>query len=380
LAVTVAFSYGYLPRKERPFYFPDSIQYHRIALNLLEGKGFSLGPGEEAIRPPLYPTFLAIVYRLSDGSIHAVRIVQAGICALQPILVHRIAGLLFGPTCARIAGWATVGYPLLLLHTPLILTEALFTTLLLTAVWLLLEGFRKGGVLLFAGAGLALGLGTLTRAGLLLFPFWMILFWRSVRPAAGRPARSALAFLAAYLIVLAPWTIRNYRLFDALVPVTTKLGHDLYEVNNPDATGGPIELRYPPGAHGLSEVEQDRFLRRAAWDHIRTHPAHFARLTFRRIGRFWNPMPNAEGFRRNTLLSLLLLLTSGPVFLLAPLGLWRQRRRWRELFPVLATVGYFALLHSILMGSIRYRVPIDPLLIVLGSGVWTKREGEPAPG
>ncbi len=52
----------------------------------------------------------------------------------------------------------------------------------------------------------------------------------------GASARVLAATLAGVVIALAPWTLRNLRVFEAFVPTSTGFGRTLWIGHNPHAT------------------------------------------------------------------------------------------------------------------------------------------------
>jgi hypothetical protein len=70
----------------------DAVAYDTIGWNLVQGKGFALKEGEPtALRGPIYPAFLAIVYFFSGHNYQAVRVVQIFLNASSALLVFMIA-------------------------------------------------------------------------------------------------------------------------------------------------------------------------------------------------------------------------------------------------------------------------------------------------
>jgi len=65
------------------------------------------------------------------------------------------------------------------------------------------------------------------------------------------------------------------------------------------------------------------------------------------------------------------------VLLLAAWGAVASRRRWRELLLLYLLFGYYTALHMVLMAITRYRLPLEPFLIVLAAHglveLWKRR-------
>lgn len=194
----------------------DSPQYDLLARNLAADRGFSFSAGPPfeptTYREPLYPTLVAAVYRLSGASADAVGVVQVVLLAATSVLVvvlgarvvgllpGVLGGLLFGatPEAAHYAGW--------------LLTEVPFTLLLMASLLFAVEARQAGRGLDFLLAGVALGLGILTRAvAQSLVPFVavgsaLLVDGRRRWPAV---ARNAALVLAGTLLVVGPWVLRN---------------------------------------------------------------------------------------------------------------------------------------------------------------------------
>ena len=55
------------------------------------------------------------------------------------------------------------------------------------------------------------------------------------------------------------------------------------------------------------------------------------------------------------------------IFVLAAIGLWLTRRYRGELVPVYLVIGSTVLLNVLLYSIIRFRAPIEPLLVILAA-------------
>ena len=189
--------------------------------------------------------------------------------------------------------------------------------------------------------------------------------WPAARPWLG--AGAALLIVGAGLM---PWWIRNYQLFGQdFFRFTTLQGISLYEAVYSGATGGPRQthIALPAAWRGFNESQRDLAWTRRAWRAIRRHPGRVIWLAAVKIARTWSPWLHARGFARpavNVPLTIWYIL----IYILFIVGLVRGGVPWR-----LAGVGwlsllYFTMMHALFLGSVRYRVPVMPL-VLLGAAV-----------
>jgi len=112
---------------------------------------------------------------------------------------------------------------------------SLFQPLAAAALWMAARGL-KGDTRAFAIGGLLVGFATLSRNdGVLLGAVFGLAFlwdrWRAWRSGGGRlpviPVSSAAAFVALFLVVMAPWWLRQLEVFGQISP-STATGRVLY--------------------------------------------------------------------------------------------------------------------------------------------------------
>lgn len=355
LAVRLAALPITLPRYEWGRAYPDTREYVAMAANLLDGKGLVVSQAKVAVRPPLYPILLApFRWALGDGRAFALGVILAQ-CAMMSLAAALAADL-----GGRLAGLACALHPELALYPSLLLSETLAVFLVVAALWAASRHSLRWALC----AGACCGAAALTRASLLPLGLALALWLGWVlRPSA------ALLCVAACAAVVLPWTLRNRARLGAWVPVTSKLGWDLYEQNCPEATGGPIygTIRWPRGVQGMGEAEADRFLRGAALGWARAHPRRVLALTRARVRRFWNPVPN-DPAHRSPAFVLAGLAANLPLFALAALSLFTALRTSPALWTLAALpVLLLALVHAVFMGSVRYRAPAIPALAILAA-------------
>jgi hypothetical protein len=172
---------------------------------------------------------------------------------------------------------------------------------------------------------------------------------------------------------MTPWVTRNYREFGAFVPTTLQSGESLYEGNSPYANGGPGWERVPwekeSEGRMMDELQNDRFWHRKAVDWIKTHPGDFMRLAVVKFCRTWSPIPNYVGARKPFYIGVS-LASYVPVMVFALIGVVVSLRNWRRWLLLIVPAVYYSAVHAATVGSIRYREPAMPFIIVLtGFGV-----------
>jgi hypothetical protein len=218
-----------------PFFSGDTAYYEELARNWLYHRvyGFyshgQLFPSD--LRPPGYPTFLALVYSVAGPGRIAVMLAQAFVDLITCILAAGIAARLAADASEEdrsrvvaLALWLVVLCPFTANYAAVPLTEVLATFFTTLAILLLLSPaavridlllsksdlFRA--VRIWFLAGLAIGLGTLVRpeTPLLLLAVLAVLWLRFRRSTNwGRLAVATLWMMVGMLLPLAPWAARN---------------------------------------------------------------------------------------------------------------------------------------------------------------------------
>lgn len=259
LVARIGFSLGgvYALGTTYPYADSDGIGYHRIATNLLAGRGFSLSalaPFEPTQwRQPLYPLFLAGLYALGINPV-GVSLAQAGVGALGTALIFLAGVKLFGfsrrvsmAPALMFAGEPYFSY----LHTRFT-AETLLAPILIGAVWLTIMVARHAGgarrvAAIALAAGALWGFAALTRANYLYFPpiFAVIIFAVPRRVPMRHRVGTGTCMLLAWLIIISPWIMRNHARFNTWTFSDTGpsiIYHNLYPFVIADETGESADV------------------------------------------------------------------------------------------------------------------------------------------
>lgn len=262
-------------------------------------------------RPPGYPYFLAMVYRLAGLGCVTPRIVQAGLGLVGGLLAFVFARRWYGAGVGLVLAALMNAYWVFIyfegeLHAPALLIVLLWAIVGVAAGWTERMSFRRA----MATGGLV-GLAALVRPNvLLLVP--AILLWgvwiAHRRRSSRRILRIGAGLLLGTAVIVAPATVRNYVVSGECVLITSNAGINLFIGNNPRADGGAAKeiaglgdfgtcYDYPALVENLERAQgreltssqvSAHFTRQALrW--IAAHPLDFLRLTVRKTCLFWGP-------------------------------------------------------------------------------------------
>jgi hypothetical protein len=366
---------------------PDQREYLTLGRNLLHDHALQfvdprLDQTVYAYRTPGYPAFVAAC----GGSPTIVRIAQACLDTLTVFAAFMIAWRLAGPTSPPplIAAVFVAFNPFLIYFSGLILSETLFTAALAWATLMLIDRrWLLGGILMLIAvlvrpSAIALAPLLTLVAAANRTPDSPYRLWAALRAAVAPAATVAgIVFLG-----LLPWAARNHRVLGAWVCTTTNEGVTLYDGFNPAAKGGS-DQRFLTGMselRSMNELRRSQYLHEFAVTWAREHLSELPALTLRKIARTWSPVPLSAEFGR-VVYRLISAAYTIPLDVLAIVGLFCSCRLGRLARGLLVTpVVYFTVVHALSVGSLRYRVPVEPMLAVLAAaGAWTLVDSKTKP-
>ncbi len=354
-----------------PFYLPDSADYSALAKAIATGHAYAVH-GQLARRMPGYPVFMAGFYAVCGDQHLPILLAQAVLSALTAVF-SAMLGRCVSPTVGLLAGALAAIDPLGIGFAASLLTEPLFTCLfvlsLLMLRYLMLRPERWWLWIIFAVVW-AMGVYVRAEVSLCIFPLlaWCILVAQKAAERSKSIMGSVLTLLVVFVCLL-PWWMRNYGLFHQdFFRFTTMQGISLYESVYSGATGGPrqSDLVIPASIKRLNESRRDLAWTHRAFTDIYRHPRRIIRLAFVKIARTWSPWLHARGYAKPWL-NIVLTLWYGPLFVLALIGVFRYPIRSPLFGVLLVPIVYFTCMHAVFLGSVRYRVEVMPLVMVLAA-------------
>jgi 4-amino-4-deoxy-L-arabinose transferase-like glycosyltransferase len=265
---------------------------------------------------------------------------------------------------------------------------SLLTMLYCFLCWVVLRSAETLSAARSVIVGIALGITTLTLPITLLFPPMLLVLWLLLHPGRRGVFAHWIAVCAIMAAVVAPWTIRNYRVSGRFIPVSAGGGYaflfgDLFAERfdgfSPYSDEYPDEnaLQYiederaaallPPHLaarfwHLDIEPESSEILDRYAAQSILNKPLAFAKKMAIQSLTFWYLGNN----RLKTSAILLVQLVFVIPWFLAGVYLSRKRRI-RTALPLLLLIVYLNLTYAATIANARHGMPSMPIAIMFGA-------------
>ncbi|OYP30336.1 ArnT family glycosyltransferase [Rhodopirellula sp. MGV] len=308
----------------------DSNYYWELGQSVANGDWLLRGH-EVAYRTPGYPWLVGAVQAAFPRPMLVLVCVQAVLWLGTVCITAQIARLISDDS--RLFLWVLCGAVLMVssaIYLSAILTETLFTFLVMLHLWCAARFVRGPDLASGMLVGLTLAMAMLTRpvAMLLWIPdvaFLGMDWWQDSRRHSGkrlelRPVLTGVATAVFVAIVtLSPWLMRNKEMFDKAM-MTEFVGRNIWIVTFQDGSGAHLafpqtvaaeRLKDAMGserwqalqseqlwretwtvsnaldASGIDDAEIDRLMKRVAFDAIAESPVVYGRQTIRRWVNFW---------------------------------------------------------------------------------------------
>lgn len=335
-------------------------------------------PPRFVLRMPGFPILLAVPRWLFGNNPFAARILLAFVGACACALAGWLGRELAGDGVGVFASAYTAVSPTLVLFSVLFLSEIAFAAGMVASLIAAAKLVRHESSSSARSIGQATFTGILVGVATYMRPTWIL-----VGPGLGAcllvfgraPFRRRLieaVFVCVGLgISLSPWIYRNFHVTGHFVPTTLWEGPSLYDGLNPNFTGDS-DMRFFEQDQLLatmSEYEMNQEYRQRAWKFAAEHPGQVISFALLKQARFWNPTPNGEQFQFFGV-GIIAWLAFLPLMTFAAIGACYAWRDPWMLILTIAPLAYFAVLHLLFVGSLRYRLPAEfPLAVMAAYGL-----------
>lgn len=382
----------------------DQISYHKLALRVLNGHGFSFGeewwPATAAGAPTahwsfLYTFYLVVVYAVFGPNPVIARIIQAILMGIfQPLVAYLLGSKVFNRKVGCLAAALTMVYAYYIYYSATLMTEPFYITAIMASLYVSIRlvevlsedllYFSRQKIFPFAIIlGLLLGVAVLLRQlFLLVVPFIFVWIWFSVHAYNGRSAILPLTITGGTILaMILPFTIYNFLRFDQFVLLNTNAGYAFFWGNHPvhgdhfypilPAELGTYKDLIPEDLLVLDEAAMEKELLKRGLQFIIEDPIRMMQLALSRIPEYIKFWPS----RDSSLVSNLARVSSfgilWPFMLIGMLSVFFSRRyRLKLQSPIsllLLFVLFYSGIHVLTWTLIRYRLPVDAVMILFAA-------------
>jgi len=356
---------------------PDLWEYHDIALNILNGKGYFhpfLKTKYYFYISPFYCYWSAFVYFLTNKNYLIIELLQVFISGVSVLFLMGIAKKIFNDKVAGLCGLVYALHPGFIIYT-IKLHEFIFVQFLMLAlIYLIL--MRRNIFLI----GILIGLGFYVRSVFIFFipPFFVYTLWKyRLRESFNK----AIILITITLIAMVPWVYRGYKIYGRFI-LQTHAGKAFWQGNCPFTSGSsltkdnrdillvaPEEFRNK--VFSLNEIEQNDFFRNEAIRYIKANPSRFIKNTIRKFYYFWWFSPQAGlWYPFSWLIIYKVFYSLMALFFIYGAYCIFKHRRTIDLAAVIFMFSFVFLvsaLHSFVYVEIRHRWMIEPIIIIISA-------------
>ena len=368
----------------------DAQAYDSIGWNMAQGFGYRQTAGSNLVNDssitrvgPLYELFLAGIYKIFGHHYQPVWIAQAILHAVSAWLVYLTALLVFNNSGSKkkIGLWAAAifgFYPDLIEISAMILTETFYLFLVCLAIYLFFLYLYKQNYLAVAVLALVTGLAALARPPVLLFvPIVLFYLYKNLQKEENVPFNKrksllhAVIFLLILLAVFAPWTARNYIVFQKFMPFGAAGAFNFWIGNYHGGNGEQeptMEQAAYAGTHSFRDLQDESIQQFKIF--LTKYPAEFLKLTLLRINKYFSVIrPMGFWFYQSGLGQFLFILSSAVssvvIFITGFGGLVRSfKLKSGAIYYLFAFLIATPLFVFVTVVETRYRFQIYPILAI----------------
>jgi 4-amino-4-deoxy-L-arabinose transferase-like glycosyltransferase len=391
------------------------------------GKAFAQGQGLSHViyRPPIYPLFIGIMYKMSQNPIKLIVIIQHFLLVVCVVLVFIIAKCCnFDEETALLASFCFAVNALVLRMAQFIMSEVLFLTLLLFALALFFQFYKRQDYSWAVITGIGFSIAMHTRQ--LVIPVFCIITLLALFKFDKNKWRKTLTLLATFIICNIPWSVHNYykhghfglsahlgiNIFTKLTSfrlekkngkyfstiqesythVLTDLDltgytapfrpEDRWDINRIPHVLSDTLIRY----HGLNFSQTSKLLTRISLEGFAAHPIRYFNSIIKTMITLLNnhielypkivriiPISSNRQIPKciRPFLRGIFYISGSVIFVFMLVAFYRKNIELIQFLPVVIVIAGYGLTSAIQVGFTRYTVPWIPFLCICNAFIVT---------
>ena len=359
--------------------FPDEQRFLTEAITFANTGEFWIG-NNRAWEMPLTAIVYGSIYKIANNieyTIILIRIMQSLMLILQAFLIYKISLIIFKKSkVAFLSFIIMLFYPFFIYYQALLLSETLFTTILILSFYFMYKWYESGFIInkyfILTNVFLTFTIyskGTLSILPPLLISIFYLLNTYNIKIFI----KYFIYSILIYILIMSVWWLRNYYIFDKFIAFTTSSSMNLYLGANKNNKFGGIngrtnmEPEFRKRMNSLNnELRKSDEYKKRALEFILNNKDRYVELMWLKFKRFYSFTFNADRYNK-VYYNLLSIFSYGLVFIFALTTVILMIKEWKKMSAIYILILYFTLIHILYIASIRYRFPIEHFLILLGA-------------
>ena len=339
--------------------FPDTYSYYNLGESLMHAHNSTNNH-----YLPLY-SLIVFFFKMGNGLV----VFDCFVSSLTCVSIYFLTQNIFkSEPVSYFSSLIFLVYPASLFLSSSKLSESLFVFLFITGFALF---FRKYFFLAF----ILFVLSNLTRGTLdYFYPFFIIVYLFFIfKFSLKKILKYFFLYVFLYSIFFSAWWIYQYKRYGEFVRTTYSFDYVFYIGNNEGSSSGGVTNKFGVQEQDLSKFNlsdiknASKEMRSLSFKFITEKPGQYLKLLLKKFVRFWQPMP-FNIIYDNWLYNLLMLFSYGTiVFLSISYVAINFSKLKAQSLSLLFLVAYIFVIHLLTIVSIRYRYPIEIILIIFAS-------------
>lgn len=379
--VIIRFSYIIFIGNKKPRL--DAAGYDNIAWNVAQYGEFSSIKGQPTFRrAPVYPIFLALIYKVFGHNLLIARIFQGLLGLLTCWIIFKLGLLLYNYKTSMLAALCALFYPFFIYYTGMLLLETMLVFLITLSLYFIVRSQSTPTIGTVFLSAFTLSMAYLCKPVIAPFTFLslciLIYFW-GVKKI--KSYMMALIFIGVFLAPLSLWALRNKIIFGHFATMHAGAGREIlgssysYDIKvKGQAFRDMIATTDDPvWAKGrlMNSAERDKYYFKQGLKFIRENPVEYIIIAYKKFIKFWRLYPTVqyiEGSKyKKHFLILVSLFSYGILLPFSLFGIYLSFKQWRSFITFYALLFSYTFIHIIFWSQIRYRLPLMPVILLFAS-------------
>jgi len=349
----------------------DSSSYLKLGSDLAAGKGF-IDPKTDlpyAYWPPGWPMIIAIIYKLFGYHTLPLRLYQVLVSSLLCPAIYLLGRSIFNVGTGLLAAIFCIIYPPFLnpqIGSVNLLNDPTYHLLLITGLLLFFRGEKTKQSYYFSG--LVFGFNALVKPNGLAVPGILFLILLYQYRFKKNLFKTSFLLILGFLTAILPWTVHNCLTLNKLVLVSTNSGVNLYVGNantftNKLRQGDPFYDKIRAQGDGY---EQGQLLTRHGINFLKDNLINRPTIFLRKMKYHFDPFLAYKIKKDETLVTI--SKYNWMYVFLVPFIIFGFLIRSKDKFVLMSALllSVNILTALVYLGDVRYRLEIEPLLIIVG--------------